>query len=651
MNVPFFKSFPWPFVSLRQVLNFTELKHMEDTAPTAYPFYPWQLEAWRALSDENGAPLSAVLSAPTGAGKTMVAYLWAGLVDGEGKAITDRSGCDRVIFTAPIKALSNERYMDLLKMGFDVGIETGDFKKNAGAPVICCTQEIYNLKYAGMDGIRLIIDEFHYIFSENERSRAYIDGLRKTHPCAPILVMSATFGTPGEIREYLERVMERPFELFLLKERTTKLTYLKHAQNAREIHDALVFAFSQKGVHEVADLIAAQRMDIDPSRKARLRDLAWILEVKTVQKHLYKGVGVYYGRLLPKEKLLVERAYRERIIDVVVGTDALALGVNLPAETVVFAQTVKYFDRRPISKTSFSQMAGRAGRKGLFDEGFVTWLEDSPVESRGVDIGDMFKAIEKMPDDKASIQLNPDFGAILKKHSTVENEAEIVARYSLPQLRYKTVLEEIREAVEQIDRSLELLAPGQKDTFKAILADVWYGEMEIEQNLEMADLFFHGAAKGEGYVHPDGLIAAELFQKYEKNFLQALLRVKRYNNSLPDEYKFSRMDKVEEAIEEIDPTVFGFEDRILEMDSTAVELPEGQVRLVPTDRVRLERHKHRGGSRHKKRGQGALPVKVEKNDDGAKKKKRRGHRGGRRRSAKKRAQMEALAAAESDFEE
>ena len=130
------------------------------------------------VADDTGAPLSAVLSAPTGAGKTWVAYLWAGLVDETGRPLTDRSGCDKVIFTAPIKALSNERYMDLLKMGFDVGIETGDFKKNAGAPVICCTQEIYNLKYAGMDGIRLIIDEFHYIFSENERSRAYIDGLR-----------------------------------------------------------------------------------------------------------------------------------------------------------------------------------------------------------------------------------------------------------------------------------------------------------------------------------------------------------------------------------------------------------------------------------------------------------------------------------------
>lgn len=617
---------------------------MEENKEGVYPFYPWQLEAWGELTDDGGTPLSAVLSAPTGAGKTMVAYLWAGLVDGEGRPLTDRSGCDRVIFTAPIKALSNERYMDLLKMGFDVGLETGDFKKNDGAPVICCTQEIYDLKYAGCDRIRLIIDEFHYIFSENERSRAYIDGLRKTHPAVPILVMSATFGQPDEIRCYLERVMERDFELYLLKERTTRLTYLSRALAAREIHDALVFAFSQKGVHQVADLIAAQRMDIDKDRKARLRDLAWILEVKVVQKHLYKGVGVYYGRLLPKEKLLVERAYRERIIDVVVGTDALALGVNLPAETVVFAQTVKYFDRRPLTKTSFSQMAGRAGRKGLFDEGFVSWLADSPVESRGVDTGEMFKALERTGDEKATIELRPDFGAILKKHSTVENEADIVARYSLPQLRTKTVLEEIRDAVRRIDSSLGLLAPGRKEMFKRILADVWYGEMEIDQNLEMADLFFRGAGSGDEYVHPDGLIAAELFQKYEKNFLQALLRVKRYNNSLPDEYKFNGMDKVEQAIEEIDPTVFGFEDRILEMDNTAVDLPEAEVRLVPSDRVRLEKRR-----RVRKKTPSARKISPEKKDGnaGAKKKKRRGHRGGRRRSAKKKRQIqEALDAAE-----
>ncbi|WP_352425562.1 DEAD/DEAH box helicase, partial [Aminomonas paucivorans] len=122
-------------------------------------FYPWQERAVEALEGR-----SAILSAPTGSGKTWVAYRWAGLMDREGNA---QMPPGRVIFTAPIKALSNERYLDLKRMGFDVGLETGDFKKNAGAEVLCCTQEIYTLKYAGKPGIRLVVDEFHYIFTDS----------------------------------------------------------------------------------------------------------------------------------------------------------------------------------------------------------------------------------------------------------------------------------------------------------------------------------------------------------------------------------------------------------------------------------------------------------------------------------------------------
>ena len=101
-------------------------------------FYSWQIEAYRSLEGKSG-----VLSAPTGSGKTWVAYLWAGLLDIEGNISPPERG--RVIFTAPIKALSNERYLDLRRMGLEVGIETGDFKRNEGAPIICCTQEIYSM--------------------------------------------------------------------------------------------------------------------------------------------------------------------------------------------------------------------------------------------------------------------------------------------------------------------------------------------------------------------------------------------------------------------------------------------------------------------------------------------------------------------------
>ena len=95
----------------------------ETNSLDTFSYYPWQLKAYRAIRDRN-----AVLSAPTGSGKTLVAYLWAGILDEEGFPAYPEGG--RIIFTAPIKALSNERYLDLRKMGFDVGIETGDFKKN-----------------------------------------------------------------------------------------------------------------------------------------------------------------------------------------------------------------------------------------------------------------------------------------------------------------------------------------------------------------------------------------------------------------------------------------------------------------------------------------------------------------------------------------
>ena len=140
-----------------------------------FDLYPWQLKAFEGIRDRN-----AVLSAPTGSGKTLVAYLWSGILDQEGKV--NLSSRDRIIFTAPIKALSNERYLDLRRLGFDVGIETGDFKRNTGARILCCTQEIYTLKYCKRPDQKLVIDEFHYIFTDPHRARAYIDGIRDTHP-------------------------------------------------------------------------------------------------------------------------------------------------------------------------------------------------------------------------------------------------------------------------------------------------------------------------------------------------------------------------------------------------------------------------------------------------------------------------------------
>ena len=92
--------------------------------------------------------------------------------------------------------------------------------------------------------------------------------------------------------------------------------------------------------------------------------------------------------------------------------------------------------------------------------------------------------------------------------------------------------------------------------------------------------------------------------------LQALLRVKRFNNSLPDQYKLNGMDAVEDAIVSIDPTVFGFEDKIAEMNETETELPQVAVRLTKTVRPKKTSRRRRKAAPEANRAPGE--EKVEK---------------------------------------
>ncbi|MBQ9419452.1 MAG: DEAD/DEAH box helicase [Synergistaceae bacterium] len=523
-------------------------------------FYDWQLRAFEHIKNS-----SAVLSAPTGSGKTLVAYLWAGLLDTKGN-ISKNIEADRIIFTAPIKALSNERYLDLRRMGFDVGIETGDFKRNEGAGIICCTQEIYTAKYSHVPKQKLIVDEFHYIFTDADRARTYIDGIKNTPPDTEILVMSATMGSIKNVGKYLSGICMREFVIHAAKTRTTELIFTpKKPLKINEIHDALVFLFSQRGVIELADSIASTRKRIPPAHVKRLEELAKILEVKRIIPFLYRGVGVYHGSMLPKEKLLVESAFRERLLDTVCGTNALALGVNLPAQYVVFAQLVNYYQYQPITKNEFLQMAGRAGRKGLFDPGYVTWLKDSPFESDYHEIGEMFEKLMDRPSEAAVIKLSPSYGKLLRQQTLPEFEAEYIAEYSLPAMKPEKVLIEIENAMERINHSASKIARGKyKKKYKKILAEIWYDEMEIDENLEMARLFLEDEA-------PSALMAARILTQYERNYLQALLKVKRFANRLPKNRHFRLMRELNETVDTIDPTIYGFEEKIGEIERSGEE--------------------------------------------------------------------------------
>ena len=519
-------------------------------------FYDWQIRAYNHIKDSN-----AVLSAPTGSGKTLVAYLWAGILGLDGK-INAEPDARRIIFTAPIKALSNERYLDLRRMGLDVGIETGDFKRNEGAAIICCTQEIYTMKYSQVPDQKLIVDEFHYIFSDSSRARTYIDGIRDTDPGTKILVMSATLGSIKNVGNYLSDICQRDFIIHSGRKRVTELIFQPdNPVKLHEIHDALVFLFSQRGVVDIADQIARTRKRIPPESVKRIDELAKILEVKRTLPGLYKGVGIYHGSMLPKEKLLVEAAFRERLLDVVCGTNALSLGVNLPAQYVIFAQLVNYYNYIPITRNEFLQMSGRAGRKGLFDPGYVTYLKNSAFECGMFKIGAVFKNLMEKKSEPAVIRLSPSYGRLLRHQTLDEYEAEYIAEYSMPSRRTADVQREINAGMKKIDFLVKRITrKSNRARFMSILSEIWYDEMEIEENLEMARLFLD-----EG--NPSAIMAAKMIIQYERNYLQALLKVKRFANRLPASRRFRLMDELNKTVDTIDPTIYGFEEKLGEIEA------------------------------------------------------------------------------------
>jgi hypothetical protein len=330
----------------------------------------------------------------------------------------------------------------------------------------------------------------------------------------------------------------------------------------KTVHDALIFLFSQKGAYDLAFQISKNRKRLVKDKLTRLDELAAILEVSKIQQPLFHGVGVYHGGMFPKEKLLVESAFRERILDVVCGTNALALGVNLPAQYAVFAQLVQYHHDEPITKNEFLQMGGRAGRKGLFDPGFVTWLSDSAFERRGFDTGKVFKALMNGRAEDASITLRPSYGRLLRKQILLEAEAEYIAQYSMPAADVSIVQGLLHAGLRKIDRVVRKLVHGnERNRYRSILAAIWYDEMEIDENLEMAMLFFEE-------LTPSALMAAQMILPYESNYLQALLKVKRFANNLPKGYRFRGLDDLNDTVDEIDPTIYGFEEKLGEIETS-----------------------------------------------------------------------------------
>lgn len=358
-----------------------------------------------------------VLSTPTGSGKSLVATAMHFKGYCEGK---------RSFYTCPIKALVSEKFFALCDQfgAENVGMLTGDASINRDAPIICCTAEILaNLaisegKDAQVDYV--IMDEFHY-YSDKDRGVAWQVPLLCL-PQANFLLMSATIGNCEFIKKSLLEITGREVAEIVSFDRPVPLdfTFLENP-----LHETLADLIQSKKypvyvvnfTQRECALEAQNAMSVNICTKEEKQKIDQALVGfrfdtpfgKDIKRFIRHGVGIHHAGLLPKYRLLTEKLAQSGLLKIIMGTDTLGVGVNVPIRTVVFTKLYKYDGVKTaiLSVRDFKQISGRAGRKGFDTEGSVLALapehviENKRAESRvSADKKQKKKVAKKLPPTK-----------------------------------------------------------------------------------------------------------------------------------------------------------------------------------------------------------------------------------------------------------
>ncbi|MGE0640896.1 MAG: DEAD/DEAH box helicase [Thermoanaerobaculia bacterium] len=346
-------------------------------ADAGFQLYPHQEEA--LLEVYSGKHV--ILNTPTGSGKSMVAL---GL---HFKALAE----GRISFyTSPIKALASEKFFALCDdFGAEhVGMLTGDASINPEAKILCCTSEVLaNMALRSGDRLEApyaVLDEFHY-YSDHERGWAWQVPLI-TLPRTRFLLMSATLGDMSGIADKLERATSvrvasvtaatRPVPLEF-EYRETPLHETIEELLEKQRFPVYVVNFTQRECAELAQALTSLGMTTREEReaiRAEIGDFRFDTPYgKEIRRFLTFGVGIHHAGLLPKYRLLVEQLSQKGMLKLICGTDTLGVGVNIPIRTVLFTKLSKYDGEKVqiLAVRDFQQIAGRAGRKGFDDKGWV----------------------------------------------------------------------------------------------------------------------------------------------------------------------------------------------------------------------------------------------------------------------------------------
>lgn len=402
-----------------------------------YQLDAFQVEALRILADGS----NLLVCAPTGAGKTIVA---------EYALARTRSNAKRSFYTTPLKALSNQKFGELReRFGAEsVGLLTGDSSVNGDAPIIVMTTEVLrNMLYTRAGHIAdlgcVVLDEIHFL-SDPERGPVWEEVLIHLSRDCQILGLSATVANAEEFRNWIASVhgrtelvehQERPVPLVheyavgvrngsLIREPLFRGTapnpqLLKDIQRLRSSRrarppyrvdvleslaesdqlPAIDFIFSRQGCDDAVRQCVDEQFQLSSAQESAFALECFESAVASLTAHdqvalgldlvragFARGIAAHHAGQVPPLKEAIERAFAAGAIKLVFATETLALGINMPARTVVLERLSRYTNigHARLNSSEFIQIGGRAGRRGLDPLGRVVichspWIEPEEV--------------------------------------------------------------------------------------------------------------------------------------------------------------------------------------------------------------------------------------------------------------------------------
>ncbi len=347
----------------------------------------WQQEAIRSVAGGE----DVILSAPTGAGKTLV---FESLVEGSKFPPSGK----QVVYTVPTRALANDKWREWKQKGWKVGIVTGDLAENIDAPVLVATLETQRERMlSGKAPFLLVIDEYQMI-GDRRRGLSYELAIALAPLETRLLLMSGSVSNPQRVAEWFERLgrnvrivktEERPVPLdevpFEAMPRSAPRKFQTFWQRLAvgallsNFGPLLIFAPHRKSAEKIAWKIAEAFPDDEPiefsDEKLRRTCSA------PLARMLRKRVAIHHsGMSFGERAAIVEPLAKAGQLRVVVATMGLAAGINFSVRSVFVSDTV-YQDgpfEREVAPDELLQMFGRAGRRGLDETGFVISGSRSP---------------------------------------------------------------------------------------------------------------------------------------------------------------------------------------------------------------------------------------------------------------------------------